>query len=153
MPQINDGPRSPLFTPVPLTGNATIRGLARKGTSDAMRENARHAPEGACTAWGVPFDVGHVILATDKPVAETWRGFKAPWLVFMHTTDFLPVDRNKDGFVSPTRGSGRLNECVADYVFLYADGTEVIVPILRRRQIGMLQRVNWGEVCFECMGP
>ncbi len=153
MSEIHDGPRSPLFTPLPLTGTCTVKTLARKGTSDAMCNNAAHAPNGPCTAWGVPFDITRVILAVDRPITETWRGFKAPWLVFMHTTDFVSPERNKDGFVSPTRGVGRLNECVADYVFMYADGTEVAVPILQRRQIGMLQRVCWGEVCFEAVGP
>lgn len=150
---LNDGPRSPLFTPIPLAGTTSLKALSRRGTSEAMRANACHAPEGPCTAWGIPFDVGRVILASDRPVVEAWRGFKAPWLVFMHTTDFVPPDRNEDGLISPMRGAGRLGEWVADYVFVYADGTEVREKILRRRQIGMLMRTHWGEVCFEAVGP
>ena len=47
-------------------------------------------------------------------------------------------------------GEGRLAEHAADYVILYADGSEARAVIRRRRQIGAFQR-RWGENCFEAV--
>ncbi|MHC5035138.1 MAG: hypothetical protein ACYTFZ_08890, partial [Planctomycetota bacterium] len=58
MPAIKDGPASPLFTPLPVRGNATFAGLERAGLSKEMRSRLDDAPRGDCVCWGIPFKVG-----------------------------------------------------------------------------------------------
>jgi len=146
-----DGPASPLFRPVPVPGNVTLSRLRQKASlSQTLRERLTHAPVGECVCWGIPFEVNRVVLVQDKPVELDWPEVKAPWLVFMHTTDVASPDRNAQGFYPSPRGPARLRECVADYVIRYAGGTEVRVPILRQHQIGMMYR-GWGSPCFEAV--
>ena len=92
---------------------------------------------------------GFFILA-GAPVTERSTPLKARWICFLHTTDVEPLEWNEQGFLSPTRGEGLLSEHVADYVVVYADGSEESVKIRRRHQIGMLRR-RWGELCFQAV--
>ena len=147
MPSVKDGPSSRLFVPLVVRGNVALADLAEIGVSDQMLEAAKHAPSGLCVCWGIPFRVGRLLVATDKPVTRRFKPVKAPWLVVMHTTDILP---KPEGIFAASRGMGRLNERVADYVFLYADGSEQRVPIRRRLQISMCQK-PWGENCLEAV--
>jgi hypothetical protein len=66
----------------------------------------------------------------------------------MHTSDVRQVEPGPGGFFSPMRGQGQLAEHAADYVILYADGTEERVAIRRRHELGAFQRRR-GENCFE----
>ncbi|MBM3290026.1 MAG: hypothetical protein FJY92_07740, partial [Candidatus Hydrogenedentes bacterium] len=116
-----------------------------------MANAVSHGPRGDCTCWGIPFRVGRPVFAKDKPVRVALTPFAARWIVFMHTSDVEPLEWNNDGFISPMRGNGRLGERVATYVLHYADGTEARHAIRRRRQIGMVQRMSWGENCTECV--
>jgi len=150
MKGVHDGPQSPLFQAVSLRGNAAFGALKKAGLSKKMQDAAAHAPRGACTCWGLPFEVGRPLVAKKKPVETPLKPFKAPWLVFLHTTDFERLPWNEDGLISPTRGIGRLNEHAADYVILYKDGSEARHEIRRRHQIGMFQR-PWGENCFQAV--
>jgi hypothetical protein len=144
-----DGPHSSLFTSLRLKGNVSVAALPRtRVLSDTMRKESANAPRGSCVCRGIPFQVGRVVLAVDKPVVIPLERVKAPWLVFLHTTDHEEQAPNKDGFLSPTRGHMQLGVHVADYVFCYADGTEHRVAIRWRFQIGMFWRY-WGEHCFE----
>jgi hypothetical protein len=147
---ISDGPASPLFSPVPLDGNSTPADLAQAGVSQYLRENVRHAPSGNCVCWGIPFHVGRIALVKDRALELKWPEVEAAWLVLMHTTDMSPQQANANGFVPATRGPALLGERVADYVFLYSDGSEERVPVLRQHQIGMLSRW-WGVNCFEAV--
>jgi len=151
MKNLHDGPRTVRFQPVAIKGNTTITGLGKIRLSKTLREQSAHAPRGSCTGWGIPFEIRKVVLARKETVTIPLGGLNARWLVFMHTTDVLPPERNADGIGSPYRGEGRLGEQVADYVFCYADGGEARVAIRRRHQIGMLMR-SWGENCFEAVG-
>ncbi|MCL4217143.1 MAG: CehA/McbA family metallohydrolase [Candidatus Hydrogenedentes bacterium] len=146
-----DGPASPLFSTVPLEGNTTFKKLAsNKKFSQTLQDHAGEAPTGECVCFGLPFTVQKPLLLAEEPVTIELGKLEARWLVFMHTADEAPLDWNKDGFVSPTRGWGRLNEHVADYVLVYADGTEARESILRRHHLGMIQR-GWGENCFQAV--
>ncbi len=142
--------RSPRFSPVPLEGNIQLGEIAAAGVSQTMGAAASRAPSGTIVSWGIPFDVGKVIMLRDDPVTERFDARRSQWVVFMHTTDIEPLDWNEDGFLSPTHGEGRLPEHIADYVLLYADGSESRAAIRRRHQIGMLQR-TWGENCFQAV--
>ena len=154
MPVIKDGPASALFTPVLLKGNARLDGLAESGLSAEMIAALAHAPSGACTAWGMRFEVGEVILLQEgkgaQPVSMTVEPIQAGWLVFMHTSDSRPAAKNASGFISPARGNGQLGEHAAEYVVGYEDGSEERVIIRRRFQVGAFQR-GWGENCFEAV--
>ena len=146
----HDGPASPQFRALPFTGDTSFEAIARADVSSTMRTAASYAPTGLCTGWGVPFKIRRPLLVRDAPVSVRLRLTRAQWLVFLHTTDIEPLDADARGFVHASRGASRLAEHVADYVVVYADGTEVRQPIRRRHQIGMLQRL-WGESCFEAV--
>jgi hypothetical protein len=150
MSNFQDGPSSPLFQPVRFEGNASLAQVPESGISDEMKEALEHAPSGACVGWGIPFTVGRVVLLNDQPVAVDCQPTRAQWLVFMHTSDIRPPERNAGGFISPMRGRGRLAEHAADYVIRYADGAEERAPVYRRHQLGAFHR-GWGENCFEAV--
>ncbi|HUT61733.1 MAG TPA: CehA/McbA family metallohydrolase [Phycisphaerae bacterium] len=149
MPASIDGPNTDLFKPLALRGNIQLPRLGR-GVSKQMRASVKHAPTGRCVCWGIPFRIGKVLLARDKPVTIRLTGARARWLVLMHTADAKSPEPDADGFISPMRGSGRLGEHAANYVFLYADGSEKRVAIRRRFQIGAFSR-RWGENCFQAV--
>lgn len=151
MGRATDGPKSPLFEPRPFRGNTTFAALETAPVSETMRNGAVHAPRGLCVCWGIPFDVRRPLLVKEKPARVSFKPFVARWLVFLHTSDVAPLEWNKDGFISPTRGNGRLGELAATYVLHYADGSESRHAVRRRRQIGMVQRLSWGENCTECV--
>jgi hypothetical protein len=147
---ISDGPASPLFSPVPLDGNSTLADLAQAGLSQYLLENVRHAPSGSCVCWGIPFRIDRIALVKDKPFELKWTEAEAAWLVLMHTADMSSQQANQNGFVPAARGPALLGERVADYAFLYSDGSEERVPVVRQHQIGMLSRW-WGVNCFEAV--
>ncbi|HOJ34671.1 MAG TPA: CehA/McbA family metallohydrolase [Candidatus Hydrogenedentes bacterium] len=145
-----DGPASAKFQPLPLKGNCTFSSLAKKQVSEYLREHVTFAPTGECVCWGIPFHICRPILLQDKPVKVFVPTVKARWLVFLHTSDIMPLEWNDDGFISPMRGQGRMGEHAADYVVRYADGSEERVAIKRRFQVGLVTR-HWGENCFLCV--
>jgi hypothetical protein len=117
-----DGPASSNFKPLALKGNASLSKLAARGASEKMTAAAVHAPIGSCVSYGIPFQVGRVLVLRDKPIVVPLAGLKAQWLVFMHTTDEPEMGRNASGVITPMRGPGGLRERVADYVLIYGDG-------------------------------
>ncbi len=147
---VQDGPASPGFRPVPLKGNINMEDLAEAGPSEIMAAAIPKAPRGSCVSWGVPFKIDRPVLLKDQPVIEKTPGLKAQWLIFQHTTDVEPMKHDERGFISPMRGEGYLAEHVADYVIVYADGTEARQAIRRRHHIGMF-RARWGENCFQAV--
>ena len=145
---VRDGPATHLFAPVPLKGNVALAELAKAGVSEKMSAALEHAPKGQCVSWGIPFDIGDVVVLADRAVSVELDPTAARWLVFMHTSDLRPIAPGPGGLISPMRGEGQLTEHAADYVMLYQDGTEERITIRRRHQIGAFQR-RWGENCFE----
>lgn len=117
---------------------------------EQMAAALEHAPRGPCVAWGIPFEIGTLVVLQDRPVVVEFSPTTATWFVFLHTCDLLPLPAGPGGLISPMRGEGQLATHAAGYVMLYADGREEQVPILRRRQIGAFQRC-WGENCFEAV--
>ncbi len=150
MPQIQDGPRSARFAPLPLHGALPLAEVATSGVSPAMAAALAAAPTGECVGWGIPFSVDQVLVIDRQPVTVELPPTTAQWLVFMHTSDLRPAAPNTHGFIAPMRGEGRLGELAASYCLIYADGTEAEAAIRRRYQIGMFQR-RWGENCFEAV--
>lgn len=147
---LQDGPSNPNFSPVPLKGNTTFEELGNVGLSDAMTKAISQAPRGDSISWGIPFRIDRPILLKDGPVTERVQNLKAEWLVFCHTTDVKPLEKDSRGFIRPMRGEGCLGEHVAEYTIVYADGTEVRSEIRRRHQVGAFRRI-WGENCFQAV--
>ncbi len=150
MPSRHDGPASPRFQCLPFEGNTSFETIGQAPVSETLRGVAGRAPSGACTGWGIPFEVRRPLLVTEEFVELELDPVKAQWLVFLHTADVTPQETDEHGFISPTRGMGRLGERIADYVLVYADGSEARHAIRRRHQIGMIQR-PWGEHSFEAV--
>jgi hypothetical protein len=150
MPSVVDGPSSPWFKPVPLRGNLSLAQLREAAVSDEMAAALGQAPDSACVAWGIPFEIGQIVALSDEAVSVPLDPLQAEWLVFMHTSDVRPPEPGPGGFVSPMRGEGQLAEHAADYVVLYQDGSQERLAIRRRHQVGAFQR-RWGENCFEAV--
>jgi len=150
MSSFRDGPASRAFRPLALRGTVDVAALGDADVSQQMASAASHAPGGSCVCWGIPFRIGRALLVRDRPVRRKIARLKAGWLVFLHTSDVRPIERNDDGFISPMRGAGRLGEHAADYVIVYADGGERRAAVRRRRQIGAFTR-RWGENCVEAV--
>ncbi len=150
--RFQDGPRSPLFEPVPIRGNVGLRQLGDRGVSERMADAAGRAPVGEITAWGIPFSVGNTVcLIQDAPVSVRFDPVARRFWVFLHTADVVPLEPDASGFYpAPRRGEGRLREHVADYVALFEDGSELRLGIRRRHEVGMFQRA-WGANCVEAV--
>jgi hypothetical protein len=148
MPRVVDGPSSANFHPLRLSGNIRLADIPKlRSLSKPMREAAERAPSGACVGWGIPFRIGRPVLLRKEPVSVKLPRVTAQWLVFAHTSDARDVHMYENAAPKEKTGLGRLGEHAADYVVLYADGTEEVIPIRRRYEIGAFQR-NWGENCF-----
>ena len=147
---LSDGPSSPDFAPVPLKGNTRFEDLATGGVSESLAKALPKAPRGFCVCRGIPFQIDRPLLLRGEVVTEAMPAVKAEWLVFQHTTDNSPLQRDEHGLIRPMAGQGRLGEHVADYVIVYADGTESRQAIRRRHHIGMF-RQQWGEESFQAV--
>jgi hypothetical protein len=152
---MRDGPASALFTPLRLTGNMTLAGLADAGVSAEMLQNARFAPSGSCIGWGIPFETDNLVFVKDEPVTLELRDLRSRWLIINHVADLSAINRDVEEY----RQRGPFETPVfkpvpvqhtANYVFVYEDGTEVERAIERRRQIGPFA-TRWGENCFQAV--
>ena len=151
MPSVKDGPASNLFIPLPLKGNSTLADLAAGGVSKQMAAAAEHALTGQCVCWGIPFSVRRPVVVKDKPVQAAVGNVRAKWLVFVHTSDTYPEARDKHGFPTSKRGAGALGERAADYVIVYADGSEERSAVRRQQEVGPFTKRFWGQNCFACV--
>ena len=148
-----DGPRHSAFDSAALRGNASWSDLTAAGLSEGMAAAAQHAPRGDCVFRGLPFRIGArpvVLCEGTKPRTVKLPGVKAQWLVFAHVSEPRPVDRDERGFFRHSTGEGHLAEPAADYVMVYADGTEARAAMRRRHQLGAVQP-RWGENCVEAV--
>ncbi len=147
-----DGPNSPLFDLVRFRGGSSWNNVEESCLTNELKANLMHAPRGECTAWGIPFSVGPriAVAGPGDRVSLRFAPLSAPWLVFMHSADQPVLPRRDDGVFSPAKGYGLLGDPVADYVIVYADGSELRHTIRRRHEVNMFQR-PWGESSFGCV--
>ena len=148
MTQFSDGPASPHFTPLVLEGMSSVQDLPHSGISPAMAAAATSAPSGQCVGWGIPFVIERFWVAHRGDIQLALPSVQARWLVFMHCTDSLPLQRNTSGFYSPMPGAGHIGEHAATYTFQYADGTSVSVDLRHRHHIGRYT-LDFGEAPVE----
>ena len=69
MPNVQDGPKSSLFTPLLLRGNVALAKLAEVGIPDEMAAALEYAPRGDCVGWGIPFEIENVVALSDQVVS------------------------------------------------------------------------------------
>jgi hypothetical protein len=155
MPLMKDGPASPLFRALTLDGNMSLDRLADANVSQEMVDSAKFAPTGSCVHWGIPFETDSLVMTTDAPVSIDLSGVEAPWLVIDHVVDLSEQNQDIDEYASFGSLSMPLYRAVpidhvADYVFVYADGTRTRSKIVRRHQIQPFA-TRWGENCFEAV--
>jgi hypothetical protein len=150
MSAFQDGPRSAHFFPLVLQGNAALASLDTSLLSAEMVSALSAAPEGSCTGWGIPFEVDRLALLAKEPVSMALGPVNARWLIFMHTSDYVPTLIGSSSLASPGKGPGKDREIAATYTIAYEDGSQVSVPICRRFQIGPFQR-TWGNPCYEAV--
>src|SRR4029453_6810418 len=105
MNAFQDGPKSTLFTPLPLTGNVTFAQLAATPVSAQMAKAAPHAPQGERVGWGIPFDVRDPIVLYEggQAVIVSFAPLTARQLVFMHTSDVRSTPPGTGGFIRASR--------------------------------------------------
>lgn len=152
MPYSYYGPASAKFEPLRYTSRMTMEDLAISGLiSPQMAQACATAPEIPAVYWGIPYADRGVICLANEPVQIKLQPRQAKWLVFLHTGDLHPLEGSMDrGFISPMPGEGRLNEHLADYIFLFEDGSEERIQIRCRYQIGAYAW-RWGELCFQAV--
>ena len=151
MEGLHDGPASSLFSPVGLDASINFDDLESwPGITSQFAAASKEAIRGSCTAWGIPFKIEKVIVLDQKPVEIAIKPLQTRWLVFLHTSDQYPLERNPGGLVKTFRGEGRLNELAAAYIIQYSDGSEARSEIRRRHQIGAFNP-HWGENCFQAV--
>jgi len=147
---IKDGPASPLFKPLSYKGSHSQAALKKLNFSKDFKNRLHFMPSGLCTFRGIPFKIQSLIVIKNKALAVKIKNINAPYLIFLHTSDRRKDKINKDGFISPMYGEGKLNEHAANYIVKYSDGSESKFPIKRRHQIGDVTHM-WGEECFEAV--
>ncbi len=148
MPPFKDGPKSPLFSPIPFSGTADPAKLPREIVSEWMANAAKRAPTGDCVGHGIPFKIRRVAVVAREPVTVRIKSTRAPWFVFLHCSEVIAQEADASGFIAASRGHGRLGEHAADYEVIYADGKREVLQIRRRMQVGAFAG-PWGENCFE----
>ncbi|WP_202865913.1 CehA/McbA family metallohydrolase [Paenibacillus contaminans] len=146
-----------LFVPLDLSAayNRNIAGLQAGDCSAAVLSHKDRLLTGDHELWGIPFRLGpqdqanNVILLKDREIGIAFpEPLHDPHLLLLHAADFKESPADHGDIISPMMGTPRLGETVCDYVLLYSDGTEAVIPIRRRYQISEFQ-VKWGENSFE----
>lgn len=145
-----DGPRSTHFSPLPFRGNTSLDELDTRLLTPELAAVLPDAPCGACISWGIPFEIDRVALLARDPLEVTWEPVKARWLIFMHTSDYVPTRLSSSPLVESAKGSGRDREIAAHYTLRYADGTQATADICRNYQVGPFQR-HWGISCYDAV--
>ena len=145
IPGFYDGPQSTLFKEILFNGNSDLSSV-KDLVSPGMAEAVQYAPAGHGTAWGIPFHIPDKLLfIKDQSFEQQVSPFSAKWLVFLHTSDQIPIEPGKQNQAeSSFKGIGYLNEHIADYFIVYSDGTEAKAEIRERHHIGMFRQI-WGE--------
>ena len=145
-------PHSPFFFPVNFSNLIDKSSIAGSSfVSQELISSLENASMGNCTSWGLPFEIDGFYLLDQETITTPVKPFKANWIVFMHTSDIRPVEKEASGFIKPPmRGEGVLNELAANYFVVFENGNEAKIPIHRRHQIGAFSR-RWGENCFQAV--
>jgi hypothetical protein len=150
MHAFQDGPRSHHYSPLVLHGNTTFSSMDTSLLTPEMASALEEAPQGSCICWGIPFEIDRLALLAKEPISVTLDPFQSKWLIFMHTSDYVPTQIGSSPLAISRKGQGRDYEIAARYTICYEDGSQVTAPICRRYQISTFQR-TWGIPCYEAV--
>ncbi len=122
------------------------------GWHPEIGEGLKALPAGQQTFWGIPFDLGPVEgncwLTLEHTGATIRLSGTASYLVVTH---FCDESHDPEGRTQPADYKAgevtRPGEHLADYVLVYADGSEHRQPIRRRFEVGEAM-VVWGQWAF-----
>ncbi len=146
-------PASPHFDPLSLAHAFNVDG---ETLTDGLR-----APDGIgalvdeCVFLGMPFTLGQAgtnnVLLLDpaqgqKTVTIAVDHRQATYVLFLHQVEDR-ITNYAPGLADFAVDGNELGDLVADYGLVYADGSEVKVPILRRFAIQQ-SRMGWGASAF-----
>jgi hypothetical protein len=138
MPRWTDGPASPHFTPWRWTEAPPSPDPVIDGVHARARAALATAPSGHSICRGLPFElpVRPWVTAAEMLV---WRGaaLRANWLVFQHACEWPDPDTHIYPNRAMPRGGGGLNDLLATYVLIDANGGETRLPVRRRHQVGL----------------
>ncbi len=100
---------------------------------------------------GIPFRLGEagqpdVLLLDQAPIEIATNDVRATYLIFLHAVEDR-VTNYLDGLADFAVDGNELGAHVSDYTMKYADGEEVITPVLRRFAIQQ-SRIYWGASPF-----
>jgi len=135
MSTIQDGPVPSLFSPIAFEGNIALDELTEEQVSPSLLDAVEYAHEGDCVGWGILFHIGKALLVRDEVLKVDIASTKAPWFVFLHTSDTRPDE---------------FSEHAADYVIYYEDGSSQRAAIRRRHEVGRFD-FRWGENSALCV--
>lgn len=124
------------------------------GWHPQIGEALKALPDGHQTFWGVPFELGPaegncwVVLDRSAVGTTIQLSGKASYVLFAH---FCDESHDPEGQAHPADYKvgdvTRPGEHLADYVLVYADGSEHCQPIRRRFEVGEAM-VAWGQWAF-----
>jgi hypothetical protein len=153
---------SPHFTPVELS---SVFNANRAALDGGLRPVGGDVPDwssekafGAQAYRGIPFALGerdrdNVVLLAGNEVRIDLGSMQATYVVFLHAVEdrALPeLPGFGEAVLSPAImhvASNELGDHVADYVLVYADGSEAVTPVLRRFAIQQ-RHIVWGASPF-----
>jgi len=136
--------------------NREISRLSGGDCSERITSNAGRLLTGERVLNGIPFSLGreggkNVLLLKDETVTyAAGAPFTCRFAAFLHAVDFKDYEADEYGFVRNFKGNTSTGDVVAEYAFLYADGTRHDMPIRRRFAINEF-RTLWGDGGFECV--
>lgn len=144
MPIVRDSPGSSLFTPLIVPGTVALTNLPVQELSATMCAVAAHAPSGDCVCWAR--------RGSDKAARRYGDARLCTCaLVGLHAHDGSIALNGWAGWNHLADAWGRpARQLAATYVFQYADGSEVFVPIRHRHEVGRFSLVH-GDNCVQAV--
>lgn len=129
-------------------------GRGPEGWHPAIGEQFGALPAGPQTFWGIPFELDPgeancwLVMARDSGAVTLRLSEKASYLVIVH---FCDSSHDPEGQAQPADyyvgQIAQPGEHLADYVLLYADGSEHRQPVRRRFEVNEAM-VAWGQRAF-----
>lgn len=147
-------PTSDHFRPIELDGFFNAR---RGELEPKLRPDPTADPGyGEQTFMGIPFQLGEgtqrhtdVIHLNQTQVEIPISHTQARYLVFLHCVENIKTNY-RTGLADNEIDGNWIGTHVSDYTLIYADGSRVSVPILRRRAIQQMW-IGWGASPFEAV--
>jgi hypothetical protein len=143
------------FTSIDLSAHFTARGVDESAAwHPDIGEALKTLPSGQQTFWGIPFALGAAEengerwLALDRNPQEVEVAAQARYVVVAHFCNISPLPAHPDALkLTVLRAIPQPGEHLADYMLVYADGSEHRQPIRRRFEVNEAV-TNWGQDAF-----